>query len=72
MVGETKAILYGFWLSSCSWRVRAALHLKRVPYVERNVDIVKERRSYNYLMIGLPRTIRWQHDRGINGYNSIS
>ncbi|VVC89578.1 unnamed protein product [Leptidea sinapis] len=43
MVGETKAILYGFWLSSCSWRVRAALHLKRVPYVERNVDIVKER-----------------------------
>ncbi|XP_046974260.1 probable maleylacetoacetate isomerase 1 [Vanessa cardui] len=43
MAKETRAILYGFWLSSCSWRVRAALHLKDISYVERSVDIVNKR-----------------------------
>ncbi|XP_047538292.1 probable maleylacetoacetate isomerase 1 [Vanessa atalanta] len=43
MATETRAILYGFWLSSCSWRVRAALHLKDISYVERSVDIVNKR-----------------------------
>ncbi|XP_050359775.1 probable maleylacetoacetate isomerase 1 [Nymphalis io] len=42
MTTETRAILYGFWLSSCSWRVRAALHLKGISYVERSVDIVNK------------------------------
>ncbi|XP_053601685.1 probable maleylacetoacetate isomerase 1 [Plodia interpunctella] len=41
MGGET-AILYGFRFSSCSWRVRAALHIKGIPFVEKNVDIVKQ------------------------------
>ncbi|XP_060809876.1 probable maleylacetoacetate isomerase 1 isoform X2 [Amyelois transitella] len=34
-------VLYGYRFSSCSWRVRAALHLKRIPFEERQVDIVK-------------------------------
>ncbi|KAJ8734658.1 hypothetical protein PYW08_013908 [Mythimna loreyi] len=41
-MAENRAVLYAFWLSSCSWRVRAALHLKRIPFEERPVDIVKE------------------------------
>ncbi|CAG9855602.1 unnamed protein product [Phyllotreta striolata] len=27
-----KTILYSFWISSCSWRVRLALNLKCIPY----------------------------------------
>ncbi|CAG4924528.1 unnamed protein product [Colias eurytheme] len=42
MAGKTPTILYGFWLSSCTWRVRAALHLKKIPYEERSVDIVQK------------------------------
>ncbi|XP_059047477.1 probable maleylacetoacetate isomerase 1 [Achroia grisella] len=42
MVGENRAILYGYWLSSCSWRVRAALNLKNIIFEEQNVDIVKD------------------------------
>nr|AWX68895.1 glutathione S-transferase zeta 2 [Heortia vitessoides] len=38
-----KAILYGFKLSSCSWRVRACLVLKKIPFEERSVDIMRER-----------------------------
>ncbi|KAJ8734166.1 hypothetical protein PYW07_014717 [Mythimna separata] len=41
-MAENRAILYAFWLSSCSWRVRAALHWKRIPFEERPVDIVKK------------------------------
>ncbi|CAH0722398.1 unnamed protein product, partial [Brenthis ino] len=42
MAAEGRALLYGFWLSSCSWRVRAALILKGVPFEERRVDIIRE------------------------------
>nr|AIL29322.1 glutathione S-transferase zeta 2 [Cnaphalocrocis medinalis] len=38
-----KAILYGYRFSSCSWRVRAALLAKRIPFEERAVDIVRGR-----------------------------
>ncbi|XP_033214578.1 probable maleylacetoacetate isomerase 2 isoform X2 [Belonocnema kinseyi] len=37
----TKAILYSYWRSSCSWRVRIGLHLKEIPYEMRTVDILK-------------------------------
>ncbi|XP_013144263.1 PREDICTED: probable maleylacetoacetate isomerase 1, partial [Papilio polytes] len=37
-----RAVFYAYWLSSCSWRVRAALYIKRVPYEEKSVDIVRE------------------------------
>ncbi|CAH0699181.1 unnamed protein product [Spodoptera exigua] len=40
-MAENRAILYAYWLSSCSWRVRAALHLKGIPFEERSIDIVK-------------------------------
>ncbi|XP_048005540.1 probable maleylacetoacetate isomerase 1 [Leguminivora glycinivorella] len=38
-----KAILYAFWASSCSWRVRAALVAKRLAFEERPIDIVKKK-----------------------------
>ncbi|XP_022115816.2 probable maleylacetoacetate isomerase 1 [Pieris rapae] len=36
-------ILYGYWLSSCTWRVRAAMHLKKMTFEERSIDIVREK-----------------------------
>ncbi|CAH2068369.1 unnamed protein product, partial [Iphiclides podalirius] len=39
-----RATLYAFWLSSCSWRVRAGLQFKGIPFDEENVDIVREKR----------------------------
>uniref|UniRef100_A0A2A4JJE7 maleylacetoacetate isomerase n=1 Tax=Heliothis virescens TaxID=7102 RepID=A0A2A4JJE7_HELVI len=44
-MAENRAILYAYYLSSCSWRVRAALHFKRIPFEERSVDIVKARQQ---------------------------
>ncbi|XP_045761302.1 uncharacterized protein LOC123864723 [Maniola jurtina] len=41
--GETRTILYGFWLSSCTWRVRVALAVKQIPFEEKPIDIVKQR-----------------------------
>nr|ABQ02262.1 glutathione S-transferae zeta 2 [Bombyx mori] len=38
---ENRVILHAYWLSSCSWRVRAMLHAKSIPFEERPVDIVK-------------------------------
>ncbi|CDP17771.1 unnamed protein product [Coffea canephora] len=34
-----KLILYSFWQSSCSWRVRFALNLKGLPYEYRAVNL---------------------------------
>ncbi|KAL0850350.1 hypothetical protein ABMA28_012180 [Loxostege sticticalis] len=36
-----KVILYGFRFSSCTWRVRAALTFKGIPFEELKVDILK-------------------------------
>lgn len=38
--GDRKLILYHYWRSSCSWRVRWALALKGVPYQSVPVDIL--------------------------------
>nr|XP_018627430.1 glutathione S-transferase 2-like isoform X4 [Nicotiana tomentosiformis] len=37
----SKIILYSFWQSSCSWRVRFALNLKGISYEYRAVNIDK-------------------------------
>ncbi|CAH0600660.1 unnamed protein product [Chrysodeixis includens] len=44
-MAKSGAILYGFWQSSCTWRVRAALRLKNIPFEERVVDIVKTKQQ---------------------------
>ncbi|XP_061714693.1 probable maleylacetoacetate isomerase 1 [Cydia pomonella] len=40
-----RAVLYAFWASSCSWRVRAALVAKRLSFEERSIDIVKQKQQ---------------------------
>lgn len=34
--------LYGYWRSSCSYRVRIALHWKGIPFTHRGVHLVKD------------------------------
>jgi len=34
--------LYGYWRSSCSWRVRIALHLKGIDFENLSVHLVKD------------------------------
>lgn len=36
-----KPILYSYWHSSCSWRVRTALNWKNIPYETRAVNLLK-------------------------------
>lgn len=44
--------LYGFWRSSASWRVRIALHHKRLPFEYRAVDLtLDEHRTEAYRAI---------------------
>ncbi|PQM41924.1 hypothetical protein Pyn_26606 [Prunus yedoensis var. nudiflora] len=38
---SSKLLLYSYWQSSCSWRVRFALSLKGVPYEYKPVNITK-------------------------------
>uniref|UniRef100_A0A0K8UDL5 Putative maleylacetoacetate isomerase 2 n=1 Tax=Bactrocera latifrons TaxID=174628 RepID=A0A0K8UDL5_BACLA len=38
---DKKPILYSYWHSSCSWRVRTALNWKNIPYETRAVNILK-------------------------------
>ncbi|CAL2029754.1 unnamed protein product [Caenorhabditis brenneri] len=37
-----KPILYSYWRSSCSWRVRIALSLKNIDYEYRPIDLFSE------------------------------
>ena len=37
-----KLVLYSYWRSSCSYRVRIVLNMKRLPYEYRAVHLVKD------------------------------
>jgi len=39
---EQKLVLYGYWRSSCSWRVRVALATKKLAYEYKAVHLVKD------------------------------
>ncbi|XP_054265739.1 probable maleylacetoacetate isomerase 2 [Macrosteles quadrilineatus] len=41
MTAAGKALLYSFWRSSCSYRVRIALNLKEIPYEIKPISLVK-------------------------------
>lgn len=41
MATPSKFVLYNYWRSSCSWRVRAVLELKKIPYEYRAINLVK-------------------------------
>lgn len=38
---DIKPILYSYWRSSCSWRVRIALNLKEIPYDIKPISLIK-------------------------------
>ncbi|XP_008195660.1 probable maleylacetoacetate isomerase 2 isoform X1 [Tribolium castaneum] len=40
-VGKQLPLLYSYWRSSCSWRVRIALNLKEIPYDIKPVSLIK-------------------------------
>uniref|UniRef100_A0A1I7URQ6 maleylacetoacetate isomerase n=1 Tax=Caenorhabditis tropicalis TaxID=1561998 RepID=A0A1I7URQ6_9PELO len=42
MASEQKPVLYSYWRSSCSWRVRIALALKNIDYEYKTVDLLSE------------------------------
>lgn len=41
MSTDDQVILYSYWRSSCSWRVRLALNLKKIPYKCEPIHLVK-------------------------------
>lgn len=43
---EDKLILYGYWRSSCAWRIRLALALKGMSYEYRAVNLAKGEQVY--------------------------
>jgi len=46
---KTEVVLYGYWRSSSTWRVRTALALKKIPYKLKPVHLVKgEQRSSSH------------------------
>lgn len=42
MEAASKPLLYSYWRSSCSWRVRIALKHKQIDYDYEPVHLVKE------------------------------
>ncbi|CEF61101.1 Nitrogen permease regulator 2-like protein [Strongyloides ratti] len=51
-MSNSKPILYSYWRSSCSWRVRIALNLKNIDYEYKAVNLLKQENHANeYLKI---------------------
>ncbi|KAI6176169.1 Glutathione S-transferase [Aphelenchoides bicaudatus] len=47
-----KPVLFSYWMSSCSWRVRAALEFKQIDYELRTIDLGEgENRTEEYLSL---------------------
>lgn len=40
-LADIQPILYSYWRSSCSWRVRIALNLKEIPYDIKPISLIK-------------------------------
>lgn len=38
---HVQPILYSYWRSSCSWRVRIAMNLKEIPYDIKPISLIK-------------------------------
>ncbi|KAH8251843.1 hypothetical protein KR038_009365 [Drosophila bunnanda] len=38
---DVQPILYSYWRSSCSWRVRIAMNLKEIPYDIKPISLIK-------------------------------
>ncbi|XP_053945538.1 probable maleylacetoacetate isomerase 2 [Anastrepha ludens] len=47
----TKPLLYSYWRSSCSWRVRIALNLKKIPYETIAINLMGEQHGDEYRVV---------------------
>ncbi len=62
-------ILYSYWRSSCSWRVRLALHLKGIPFEYRSVHLVRdggEQHTQSYLRLNPMGQVPALHDTALD------
>lgn len=41
-MSNQETVLYSYWRSSCSWRVRIALNIKQIPYTYLPISLIKE------------------------------
>jgi maleylacetoacetate isomerase len=58
-------ILYGYWRSSASWRIRIALELKKIPYEYKAINLAKqEDSSPEYLAVNPAGTVPTFIDNG--------
>src|SRR4051812_10237812 len=59
-------ILYHYWRSSCSWRLRWALELKAVPHEKQAVNLLKnEQNSKEYLQLAPGGLVpAWRTEQG--------
>ncbi|XP_017863791.1 PREDICTED: probable maleylacetoacetate isomerase 2 [Drosophila arizonae] len=48
MSSDARPVLYSYFASSCSWRVRIALGLKDIPYDIRPTNLIKPDETYCY------------------------
>ncbi|KAI3662077.1 hypothetical protein MP638_005525 [Amoeboaphelidium occidentale] len=57
-IEPNKTILYSYWRSSCSWRVRIALHFKGIPFEYRPVNLLKaEQKGDDYIELNPGRVV---------------
>ncbi|KPM03944.1 maleylacetoacetate isomerase-like protein [Sarcoptes scabiei] len=64
----SKFVLFSYWRSSCSWRIRALLEYKRIPYEYRAINLLNgEQFSPEFLRInplGLVPALQFQTEDG--------
>lgn len=60
-MAASDVVLYTYWRSSCSWRVRIALQWKGVPYESRFVNLVAnggQQHSADYMDVNPQKLVR--------------
>lgn len=71
----TRPVLYSYWRSSCSWRVRIALALKGINYEYRAVNLVKdggEQKKDEYAHINPSKLVPAYVDNGVVYAQSVA
>ncbi|KAL1513687.1 hypothetical protein ABEB36_003064 [Hypothenemus hampei] len=72
---QGKIILYSYWRSSCSWRVRIALNLKEIPHEIKPVSLIKgggEHHSNDFREINPMEQVPALHIDGVTLIESFS
>ncbi|XP_050305850.1 probable maleylacetoacetate isomerase 2 isoform X1 [Anthonomus grandis grandis] len=73
--GHGKTILYSYWRSSCSWRVRIALNLKEIPHEIKPISLIKaggQHHSNDFRDVNPMEQVPAMHIDGVNLIESMS